>query len=334
MLMTRKKNLLKTVIILVCIITLYGIMKLMIAQGMISAYAERVVITTGINIILALSLNLIIGYTGQLALGHAAFMAVGAYLSAVCSTKLGLPFGISLILGTLAGGFTGFAIGFPVLRLKGDYLAICTMGFGEITKVIIQNIEYIGAARGFSGIKLFTTFDWVFLFVVLAYILIRRIVGSIYGREMISVSQDEIAAEAMGVNAFKTKLFGFVIGCSMAAFAGGLYAHYIMFIDPVSFDFNKSTEILTFVVLGGIGSTAGSTIGAVILSILPEALRGFGDFIKNYRILFYSIIIIVLMIFRPQGIMGHKEISVKMFLNVEDLFKKRKGGEKDGVTGN
>ncbi len=324
-----KKTSKKTIMTLTIILITYLIFKLLIAGGIISAYAERVVIMTGINVILALSLNLIIGYTGQLALGHAAFMAVGAYASAVCTSRMGIPFAVALIVGTLTGALFGFLIGFPVLRLKGDYLAICTMGFGEITKVVIQNIEYIGAARGFSGIKLFTTFDIVFIFAVLAYVFIRRLVGSIYGREMIAVSQDEIAAEAMGVNAFKAKLFGFVAGCSMAAFAGSLYAHYIMFIDPVSFDFNKSTEILTFVVLGGIGSTSGSVIGGTILTVLPELLRGFGDFIKNYRILFYAIIIIILMIFRPQGIMGHKELSLKYVRQIKGLFKGVKGGAKD-----
>lgn len=327
-----KKSMLKTIITVICLVLVYIVIKIMLINGIISAYAERVIITTGINIILALSLNLIIGYTGQLALGHAAFMAVGAYVSAVLSTKLGLSFFIALFGGTIVGAIAGFLIGFPVLRLKGDYLAICTLGFGEITKVVIQNIEYIGAARGFSGIKLCTNFDWTFLFVVFAYFFVRRIVHSIYGRNMISVSQDEIAAEAMGVNAFKSKLFGFVTGCSMAAFAGGLYAHYIMFIDPVSFDFNKSTEILTFVVLGGIGSTSGSTIGAVILSVLPELLRGFGDFIKTYRMLFYSVIIIVLMIFRPKGIMGHQEISLSRFRNFKISFTKKKDGDRDAVA--
>lgn len=325
------KSIVKSIMTILCLIFVYGIMKVMLQTGVIGAYTERVIITTGINVILALSLNLIIGYTGQLALGHAAFMAIGAYVAAVFSTKLNLPFLLAIIMGTMAGAFVGFLIGYPVLRLKGDYLAICTLGFGEITKVIIQNIEYVGAARGFSGIKLFTNFDWVYLFVMLAYLLIRRIVNSIYGRNMISVSQDEIAAEAMGVNAYKSKIFGFVVGCGMAAFAGGLYAHYIMFIDPASFDFNKSTEILTYVVLGGIGSTSGSAIGATILSVLPELLRGFGEYVKNYRMLIYSIIIVILMIFRPQGIMGHKELSLEMLRKSKGILK-RKGSDNDAVA--
>lgn len=313
------KKIIKNVITLLCLVLAYAVTKLLITTGVISPYAERVLITTGINIILALSLNLIIGYTGQLALGHAAFMAIGAYVSAVCSSKLGLPFIACLLVGVAAGAIMGYLIGYPVLRLKGDYMAICTLGFGEITKVMIQNIEYIGAARGMSGIRLFTTFDWVIISVILSYILIRRIIGSISGRNMISVSQDEIAAEAMGVNAYKSKIYGFTVGCAMAAFAGGLYAHYIMFIDPVSFDFNKSTEILTFVVLGGIGSTSGSVIGAVLLSVIPEMLRGAGDFIKNYRMLIYAVIIIVLMIFRPQGIMGHRELSLSVFGKMKSM---------------
>lgn len=325
------KKILRTMITLLCLLVLYGTVKILILTGVIGAYAQRVIITTGINIILALSLNLIIGYTGQLALGHAAFMAVGAYASAVLSTKLNVPFPAALLAGTAAGALAGFLIGYPVLRLKGDYLAICTLGFGEITKVIIQNIEYIGAARGFSGIRLFTNFDWTYLFVVFIYFIIRRIVNSTYGRNMLAVSQDEIAAEAMGVNAYRSKIFGFVTGCAMAAFAGGLYAHYIMFIDPASFDFNKSTEILTFVVLGGIGSTSGSAAGAIVLSVLPECLRGFGDFVKTYRMLFYAIIIVILMIFRPQGIMGHKEISLKAFDGIRKIAD-RKGGGKDAVA--
>lgn len=322
-----KKDRIKSVGIILCLVLMYLLVKILLGAGLIGTYAERVIITTGINVILALSLNLIIGYTGQLALGHAAFMAVGAYVSAVLSTKLNVPFLLAILVGTVAGAFAGLLIGYPVLRLKGDYLAICTLGFGEITKVVIQNIEYVGAARGFSGIKLCTNFDWVYVFVILAYVLIRRIVNSIYGRNMISVSQDEIAAEAMGVNAYKAKIFGFTVGCGMAAFAGGLYAHYIMFIDPASFDFNKSTEILTYVVLGGIGSTSGSIAGAVILSVLPELLRGFGDFVKNYRMLIYSIVIVLLMIFRPQGIMGNKEVSLKSIAKLRKRFQRKDGDE-------
>ncbi|MDD3369050.1 MAG: branched-chain amino acid ABC transporter permease [Lachnospiraceae bacterium] len=326
-----QKNMKKGIIKIVIVVLVFILAKFLIREGIIGAYTERIIITVGINIILALSLNLIIGYTGQLALGHAAFMAVGAYVSAIFTTKLNLPFVPAIILGAVAGGAAGFLIGWPILRLKGDYLAICTLGFGEIVKVLIQNIEYVGAARGFSGIKLFTTFGWIFLFTVLAYILIKRVVNSVYGRDMRAVSQDEIAAEAMGVNAFRAKLLGFIIGCAMAAFAGGLYAHYLMFIDPVSFDFNKSTEILTFVVLGGIGSTSGSVAGAVILTVLPEALRGFGDFIKTYRMLIYSIMIVILMIFRPQGIMGNRELSLQNLMKKGNTFN-IKGGEKDGIA--
>lgn len=288
------------------LVILFGVLQILFTTGLLDAYFQRILIMTGINILLASGLNLIIGFTGQLALGHAAFMAIGAYGSAVLSVKTGTPFPLALIAGTVMGGAAAFLIGYPILRLKGDYLAICTLGFGEIVKVAIQNIEAVGAARGFSGIPPYTTFPWVFFTVVIIYILLKRVADSSYGRTMKAVSEDEIAAEAMGNKAFDYKMLGFVMGSAVAALAGGLYAHYLMFIDPVSFNFSKSTEILTFVVLGGIGSLPGAVAGASILTILPESLRGLGDVVKDYRMLIYAVIIVILMVFRPQGIMGKK----------------------------
>lgn len=323
-----------SLITLIVIIGAYMAMYFMMHIGLIDDYMVRILVITGINIILALSLNLIIGFTGQLALGHAGFMSIGAYVSAVFTVKLGFPFFAALIIGTCAGGIASILIGYPILRLKGDYLAICTLSFGEIVKVIIQNIEGVGGPRGFSGIIPYTNFIWIYFSVIVAFGIIKRISNSSIGRTMKAISQDEIAAEALGNNAAKYKMTGFVIGSSIAAFAGGLYAHYLMFIDPVSFNFSKSTEVLTFVVLGGIGSLSGSVVGATILTILPELLRGLSEAVKDYRMLIYSIILVVLMIFRPQGILGIHEISTnnfkKLFKSLYHKIKRRKKVTKYG----
>ncbi|HEX9047271.1 MAG TPA: branched-chain amino acid ABC transporter permease [Verrucomicrobiae bacterium] len=270
-------------------------------------YHLGVAIDIGINIILAVSLNLINGHTGQFSLGHAGFMAVGAYtaakISLVFSTHVPpaltpVLFVAALLAGGLLAALTGLAVGVPTLRLRGDYLAIVTLGFGEIIRVILQNMESVGAASGLKNIPHYTTLFWAWAFAAITVFVITAIVNSTYGRGFIAVHDDEIAASAMGINPVRYKVTAFVFGAFFAGIAGGLYAHHKLFLSPTSFDFLKSIDIVMMVILGGMGRTVGVIIAAILLTLLPEFLREFA----SYRMIIYSLLIIILMILRPQGL--------------------------------
>lgn len=309
------KKYIKPLSFLVLILAVYFILNPLITSRTLSNQAIGVIMFICINIILATSLNLITGFTGQLCLGHAGFMSIGAYFSAILSVQFHIPFLVGLVAGGLLSGLVSLLIGIPTLKLKGDYFAITTLGFGEIIKVIMTNIDAVGGAKGLSVPKS-STFTIVFFTMVISVLVIYNIIRSSYGRAMISVRENEIAAEAMGVNTSKYKIMAFVIAAFFAGVAGGLYAHYNTFIQPSSFDFMKSVEIVTFVVFGGMGSLSGSILAAGVLTILPEALRSINDL----RMIIYSVALIVLMLFRPQGLLGTKEISLKVF---GDLFNKK-----------
>lgn len=306
----------KTLVSIGGLIVTFLILFTLMSTGIINSYYGGILILILINIVLAVSLNLIVGFTGQLCLGHAGFMAIGAYVSAVLSVNMKLPFLLSIIVGGIIAGAFAALIGFPTLKLKGDYFAITTLAFGEIIRVIIMNLEYVGGARGFSGIPRKTNFTIAFFAMVIAIVVIYNIIHSSQGRSMVAIRENEIAAEAMGVNAFKYKMMAFIVAAFFAGAAGALYAHYMGFIQPTSFDFVKSIDILTFVVLGGMGSLSGSVIATVILTFLPEGLREF----KELRMIIYPLALIVLMIFRPQGLFGNKELSFRLF----DKFTKGK----------
>jgi len=307
--MKNNKSMFKSLITFAVIVAVYLVLSTLINGKVINSYYSGILVLAFINIILAVSLNLVVGFTGQLALGHAGFMAIGAYLSAYLSKTYHLPFILVLVLGGLLASALALIVGVPTLKLKGDYFAITTLAFGEIIKGIITNTDLIGGARGLSGIPRNTNFSWAFIIMVLSVLVIYNIIHSSPGRAMISVRENEIAAEAMGINTFKYKLLAFIIAAFIAGVAGGLYAHYYTFIQPQSFNFMKSIEILTFVVFGGMGSLSGSVIATFILTALPEALRSLQDF-KN---IIYPIALIVLMIFRPEGLLGTKEISFNIF---------------------
>ncbi|MGL5615448.1 MAG: branched-chain amino acid ABC transporter permease [Sarcina sp.] len=317
----KKKNI---IFAMIAVLIVYLVIFSLQEAKIINNYYAGIIILAIINIILALSLNLITGITGQLCLGHAGFMAVGAYAGAIVSTKLNLPFVVALIAGGVLAALISVIIGIPTLRLSGDYFAITTLASGEIIRVLITNIDYLGGPRGITGIPNKTNFTWAFFLMVLIAIIILNLIKSAKGRAMISVRENEIASEAMGINTFNTKLLAFVIAAFFAGIAGSLYAHYVGFIEPNGFGFVRSTEILTFVVLGGMGSMSGSVIGAIILTFLPELLRG----IKDLRMIIYSVALILLMIFRPKGIMGTKEIS---FTWIKKFFLKFKKKEEDKV---
>ncbi len=272
-------------------------------------YYLGVAIDVGINIILAVSLNLINGHTGQFSLGHAGFMAVGGYTAAAITLALGprapglltgLWFAVALLAGGLLAAVAGLAVGIPTLRLRGDYLAIVTLGFGEIIRVILQNMECVGAASGLSGIPERTTLFWAFGLAAVTVYVVGCLVSSTYGRGFIAVHDDEIAASASGINPTRYKVTAFVIGAFFAGIAGGLFAHHKLFLSPTNFDFMKSIDIVVMVILGGMGRTGGVILAAIVLTLLPEFLRPFAE----YRMIIYSLLIIGLMIARPQGLFG------------------------------
>ena len=302
------------IIAVVVLVVLYGL-DLVFQTRIISPYYTRILMLSGISITLAVSLNLINGFTGQFSIGHAGFMAVGAYSSAYFSVNYGTSLANSLgggtlgwvvaltlatVIGAIVAGIAGLVVGIPSLRLKGDYLAIVTLGFGQIIVVFLNNIQAVGGARGYSGIPIVQRFFWIFLVAVLTIVIVYNIVNSAFGRALISIREDELAAEAMGVNTTRYKVMAFVISSAMAGAGGVLLAHFDGYLNPKSFEFIKSFEILIMIILGGLGSIVGSVLGAVLLTVLPEGLRGFAE----YRMVIYSLLLIILMITRPQGLLG------------------------------
>lgn len=272
---------------------------------MIGAYYLQLIILVGINTIMATSLNLIIGYTGQLSIGHAAFMSLGAYSSALATLHLGFPFAASLIFGALVATLFGVILGLPTLKLKGDYLAIATLGFGEIVRIVCLNLELTGGAVGLRGIPKNTTFLWLVLTVLFTVFILNRIIKSRMGRALIAIREDETAAETMGINSTYYKTLCFGVGAFFAGLGGGLFSHYFRYIHPNSFGFLRSIEHLCMVVLGGLGNMGGAFIGAAALTVVPELLRPIADL----RLLIYGAILVIMMRVRPQGILGQKEAA-------------------------
>jgi branched-chain amino acid transport system permease protein len=290
-------------------------------------YYARIIILAGINVILAVSLNLITGFTGQFSIGHAGFMAVGAYTSAYLtvyhaqvweralagivglSVAHALIFVLAIVIGGLVAAVAGLLVGIPSLRLRGDYLAIVTLGFAEIIRIVILNIDKVGGATGFS-VPGYTNFLWVGIFAVLTVIIVYNIVHSDVGRALVSIREDELAAEAMGINTTRYKVLSFVISSALAGVAGVLFGHYTQFLSTNDFQFIRSFEIIIMVVLGGMGSLTGAVFGAIVITLLPELLRKMpGDF-SQYRLVVYSALLIIIMLTRPQGILGTREFGL------------------------
>jgi branched-chain amino acid transport system permease protein len=291
------------------------------AGALVNPYIYRVLVLCGINIILALSLNLVNGVTGQFSIGHAGFMAVGAYSSAAFTVYAvprlfgvegsaagpvgAVAFVLAMLLGGLCSAIAGFLVGLPSMRLRGDYLAIVTLGFGEIIRVAILNIDAVGGARGFAGVPARSNLGWVTGAAVVTFVAIRNLLRSYHGRAWLAIREDEIAAEALGVPTTRYKVTAFVLGAFFAGVAGALFAHYI-YLHTNSFTFMKSIEVIIMVVLGGMGSLTGSILGATLLTALPEVLR----FASADRLIVYSLLLVVLMIARPQGMLGRKEFTL------------------------
>ena len=297
----------KNIATLGLILVVFAVVQILISSKIINSYYEITLATICINIILAVSLNLVTGFTGQFSLGHAGFMSIGAYVCAIVSmnTDSTAGFIIGIFAGAIAAAMFGIIIGIPTLRLKGDYLAIATLGMAEIIRVIFLNMEITNGAAGLNGIPRNTNWTWLFVFMIATIILISNFIKSSHGRACISIREDEIAAESMGVNTTKYKVMAFALGAFFAGIAGGLYASYFYFIKPNLFGFMKSVDILVIVVLGGLGSVSGSVIAAVLLAVLTTYLQKFTE----VRMIIYSLLLIAIMLFRPQGLLGTKEIT-------------------------
>ncbi|AHI07005.1 branched-chain amino acid ABC transporter, permease protein [Bdellovibrio bacteriovorus W] len=288
----------------------------------VNPYIQLIVLFAVMNTILSMSLNLVNGYTGQFSLGHAGFMAIGAYFAAYANTHWMifpqslriLDFFIYACLSGVLAGFAGLLVGIPSLRLRGDYLAIVTLGFGEIVRAILLNVDTLGGPRGYAGIPGFNSFIESFAFAsfwaVICFFTIWRLLHSKYGRAFQSVKEDEIAAESVGINTTMAKVRSFVISSFFAGVAGALFAHFTNYISPSSFTFLQSVNAVIMVVLGGMGSMSGSIIAAIIVTAIPELLRPLQEVTGvELRMVIYSLMLVLIMILRPQGIFGNREIT-------------------------
>ncbi len=271
---------------------------------MFSSYIESILIFNGIHIIMALSLYLPFS-AGQISLAQAGFMAIGAYASSVMTLFWGFPFYIALFLSGLLSAMTGVLVGFPAIRIKGIYLLLLTLAFGEMVRVFFLNFEFTGGASGMGGMDLQTNFVNVYTIVAILIIFFYRLSKSRMGRAFESMREDELAAEVMGINIVKAKLLAFGVGAFIAGLGGGLYAHYVMYIDSPKFGFLLAVEFFVFVVFGGMEIFWGPIIGTTLLTLIPEVVR----FLKEWRMIFYGLVIVVLMIVRPQGLIDKKLVD-------------------------
>lgn len=302
----------------------FGIVQILIITGAINPYIMDTLTTICINIILAVSLNLITGFTGQFSLGHAGFMSIGAYTCTIITLRYPTTLGFiaGLFAGALLAAIIGALVGLPTLRLRGDYLAIATLGMAEIIRIIFLNLEITNGAAGLFNNNQYVNWFWLFIFTAGTTILISNFINSSHGRACISIREDEIAAESMGINSTKYKVIAFVIGAFCAGIAGAIHSSYFYYINPDLFGFLKSINILVIVVFGGLGSITGSIIAAVLLALISTYLQSFPEI----QMVIYGAALVVIMIFRPQGLMGSKELSLSLFKKWGNMFNHRNGG--------
>jgi branched-chain amino acid transport system permease protein len=324
----------KKLLPILCVIAGYGALMLLRRYKIVNPYMIQILMFAGVNIMMTVSLNLVNGFTGQFCIGHAGFMSLGAYGSAIVTTllfpgvatspALKIPaFLTGLFVGGVVAAVVGLLIGLPTLKLKGDYLAIVTLAFGEIVRAFLRLVEPIGAARGMVGIPAYTSIEWVLVFGALTLFVARSFIYSRYGRACIAIRDNEIAAGAMGINTTRYKIISFCTAAFMAGIAGGLFAHVMGFIQPDTFSFVKSSDYLVYLYAGGVGTLTGSILGALLLTILPEALR----FLASWRIVIYAVVLICVMLYRSNGLCGGKELG---FLKIKrsTLYDEQFGNSK------
>ena len=312
-----KKNVKVNILWFVLLLAGYGLLTLLVSAGVLNDFYLQILQQIGINIILAVGLNLIVGFSGQFSLGHAGFMAIGAYAAAIIGSKSATypAFFAAMVLGALIAGAVALIVGIPTLRLKGDYLAIATLGGSEIIRILIINGgDLTNGAAGILGIPAFTNWQMVYFFVVITTILTINFLRSPIGRATLSVREDEIAAESVGVNTTKIKVIAFVFGAMTASIAGSLQAGFIGSVVPKDYTFINSINVLIIVVFGGLGSMTGTIVAAIVLGILNMVLQN----VASIRMIIYSLALILVMIFRPGGLLGTWELSLSRF------FKKDK----------
>lgn len=315
-----KKNIKPILAWLAIIIFTYAIISILVSTGLLGVYYVQILMGIGISIIMALGTNLILGFSGQFSLGQAGFMAIGAYATAILTKTMPTYAGfyISMIVGAVVAAVIAIIVGIPTLRLKGDYLAIATLGVAEIIRIaIINGGDLTNGAAGMTGVLQYTTWPVVFIFVVLITVSITNFLRSPMGREVLAVREDEIAAESMGVNTTKIKVIVFVFAAMVSAIAGSLFVGYIGAVAPKDFTILKSIDYLIIAVLGGLGSITGTIVAAIVLGILNMYLQNFSEL----RMIIYSLALILVMVFRPGGLLGTKELFLSKF------FSKNKEGK-------
>lgn len=294
------------------IVLIFLVLSLLIGSGILGPYYVQILMGIGISIIMAMGTNLVLGFSGQFPLGQAGFMAIGAYATAILTSQMPTYFGfyLSMLIGALVAGLIAILVGFPTLRLKGDYLAIATLGVAEIIRItIINGGDLTNGAAGLTGVLPYTSWFTVFLFVVIIAVLILNIIRSSIGRQIISVREDEIAAESMGVDTTKVKVFTFAVAAMSASIAGSLYVGYIGTVVPKDFTIMRSIDYLIIAVLGGLGSMTGTIVAALVLGALNMFLQNFSD----VRMIIYSLALILVMVFKPGGLLGTRELSFSKF---------------------
>lgn len=317
-----KENLKVNILWLLLLLAGYSLISVLISVGVLNLFYVQILQQIGINIILAVGLNLIVGFSGQFSLGHAGFMAIGAYAAAIIGSKsptYGAFFG-AMLVGALLSGAVALLVGIPTLRLKGDYLAVATLGVSEIIRIfIINGGSLTNGAAGILGIPNFTTWQMVYFFVVITTIATLNFLRSPIGRSTLSVREDEIAAESVGVNTTKIKIIAFVFGAITASIAGSLQAGFIGSVVPKDYTFINSINVLIIVVFGGLGSITGAIVSAIVLGILNMLLQD----VASVRMIIYALALVLVMIFRPGGLLGTWELSLSRF------FKKSKKEEQN-----
>jgi branched-chain amino acid transport system permease protein len=296
----------------------------LLLESVLLQYVQRIILLAGINVILAVSLNLINGTTGQFSIGHAGFMAIGAYGSAFVGVHLAplvagalgagtladaLTFNLALVVGALAAGLAGLCVGLPSLRLGGDYLAIVTLGFGEIIRISFNNATFLGAATGYfgdspAGLPTYTSLFWVYLWVAVVIVATWNITFSQTGRSLLAIREDEIAAEAMATPTTRLKILAFSLSAAGAGIAGGLFAHMQAGVRPEDFRFDKSIDMIVMIIVGGLGSVSGAAIGGVFVAVSLELMRD----LHEYRLVLYALLLVVIMLVRPEGLLGTREL--------------------------
>lgn len=296
-------------------------------------YIEGILINCGYVLMVVLGLSLLTGFTGLFSFGHAGFMAIGAYAAALCTLYLHIPYIPALIIGGLAAMLAGLFLGSFTLKLKGDYFCIATLGFGEAVRLIFDNVQALGGARGLSGIAMKTTLPVVVAVSAVAVAALVCLIRSRHGRNMVAIREDELAAQVSGINVFRYKMMALAISALYAGIGGGLLAHYMGYIQPAMFKMVKSTEYTIIVIFGGLGSVTGSVVGTLLLTFLPELLREF----ENWRLVIYGLAVIIIMISRPRGLMGGTELRIgsliRFFKNPFGFFRKRGVAGEEGGQG-